>query len=407
MLLDLRGKLLRLKSEAAIQTVAAEITSEHTGICLAGNGLGRKFPTLKKIITALPPQITFLDLSNNDLHKLSAPELSSLFSLLHHMRELNLNKNNLGFRSCKELASAVKKLPRHLRVLWLNENELKQINDFPQFMLELQLHLPNLEELNLDKNGLGFISPDKLVSGLGHLTVIKLSLQFNDLATRSIPALAKLVASLNVRMLNLAHNHLGQKPEDRLKAVFCNLQDTLEQLDLSDNVLSVKSWSDLITIFTSIPSHVHVNIHKNFSPEQEKELIKLLPRANLYSTLEDTSRVKLHVESASLVPPRQECDRKEPPNALPPLNFDQNKQVNYYFYLKVFAALSVTSGTSCVLIGVLVLQSTTVVLAGTTFIFVSAAGLAGHGFFSKSREPTTSPRLNENEEKNIELSSPV
>lgn len=398
MVLDLSHKLKHLRDDEFISSFD-QITPFHTELRLQDNAFGqRSISVLKKAFAKIPRNITIVDISDNELWKLSDEAFEAFTSALPPVIELRANKNRLGLRAGTQLGNAFKKLPSSIRIIYFNENDFNQLSEFSAVM---EAFSSELEELYLERNNLGQLNAN-IEEGFGQLQphLKKLSLSDNKLNKKPLATLAKLVTKLHAKELNLAFNFLAQKPGGRLGDVLFNISLDVEILNLGNNGFGAKRNEDLNQIFKSLRKRITILLDENILSYDQEKVIK--------AALDD--------EAPKPVPDFS----KDSPNQDEPADLIKLKELtstwashartlsttnsDYYFYLKCLAAVSVTTGASLVIFGVLILQSTTVALLGTGFIFASAmclTDLSKHRFFSRTVVP---PPTTESSNVDIELS---
>jgi len=255
-------------------------------LCLSDASKLGAIPTdqIIKALQALPPTVTELNLSDNDLFKKTDEELAAILAAIPAtVRKVNLSDNQLETLSGGGFDLVFKRLKAF--TLDLSGNKLGQL---PNKTLaaafgalgrvgELILHHTNLfeksgEELafifkslaskvssvNLGGNSLG----DKTASVLKtiHHAITELKLGSNKLGDNPISALndafKELAQAKKLSSLSLTYNLLQQKSCDDLCALFKLIPPTVTHLDLGNNDLAAFEAEELKKILLAIPDTV-------------------------------------------------------------------------------------------------------------------------------------------------------
>ena len=230
-----------------------------------------------------------LYLSDNNLG-VGTLKIAKALQCITTLRILGLGNNNIPQEACDELALAIKS-NKHLKSLWLNDNNLRSSanvilkslttittltvvnlnnNQIPQeadeALASVIMHNTGLEELHLYGNNLG-VGTLKLAKALQHITTLRIlvlddnnipqeacdelalaiksnkhlkSLWLNDnnLSSSANVILKSLTTIITLTVLNLSNNQITQEADEVLASVImCNTG--LEELYLNDNDLNV------------------------------------------------------------------------------------------------------------------------------------------------------------------------
>ncbi|HAU1796562.1 TPA: hypothetical protein JBJ46_15065 [Legionella pneumophila] len=116
---------MRLSQSRYPDSFVASLPSNLTHLDLSWNNLGNQpGEKLIKAFKALQLELTCLNLSTNNLHKLSGYDLSQIFANLPKVGALDLSGNCLFSKSIAELMGALRGLPPSVHSLCLGDNHL-------------------------------------------------------------------------------------------------------------------------------------------------------------------------------------------------------------------------------------------------------------------------------------------
>ncbi len=228
---------------------------------LSQNRLGHKkdlthgITDLKNLLHSIAKNITYLDLSKNDIHLLTAQEFEHIFETFSvAISGLNLSENNLGSKNSFDLATILAKVSRKLEYLDISTNELGRLDehDFSHILTSLST---SIKSLALRDNNLG----EKTASSLKQiLSTIPEAIERLDLSSNGLikgESLSKL--SKGIKTLDLSANSFGVANDDTLISICSNLPESLSTLILGDNKLNKlssallgKAISQLVSIET-------------------------------------------------------------------------------------------------------------------------------------------------------------
>ena len=180
-------------------------------------------------------QITYLDLSRNELGTGDCTALAEAIKHNSTITQLDLSWNKLGTGDCTALAEAIKHNST-ITQLNLSDNELG--TGGCTALAEAIKHNSTITQLNLSDNELGTGDCSALTEAIKHnLTITQLSLSYNQLGTGDCTALAEEIKhNSTITHLNLSCNQLGTGDCTTLaKAIKHN--STITHLNLSYNQL--------------------------------------------------------------------------------------------------------------------------------------------------------------------------
>ncbi|CAG7828903.1 unnamed protein product [Allacma fusca] len=241
------NSMAELGSLGAVPTLL-DLQLSHNQIRRVSNSAFTRLASLRELQLAhnnmksvfqIPPSLTSLNLSNNEITSLSKawPTMNSLLRLDLSGNELGGNLERGSFQNLATLqavdlsANNITEIPSEaladLTTVQYINLERNSISNLTKMALG---RLPVVFDLLLAHNNISEIAP-KAFEGL--LQLLRLDLSYNDLSTIPVGAFAGLVS---LRKLNLSHNHL-QRTENGEKSIFDeNL--SLETIDLSYNKIS-------------------------------------------------------------------------------------------------------------------------------------------------------------------------
>ncbi|KTW28847.1 hypothetical protein T552_01476 [Pneumocystis carinii B80] len=269
-----------------------------------------------------------IDFSNCDLPKLEQLNLCCNkikrfkgVDNLQNLTTLNLDKNNLSsfcaekkmlkLRVLKLSKNSLKKFdPKNfpnLRILSLDNNNLGDMNEIRYLakLEKLSIRNQKLGKLNLELNSLMNIK--KICISLNPICSLDfssrlLTLQYLELVNVQMTALPQSFAemALNIRMLNLSHNHLKNidplKGMPLLKRLFINGNQISKITDVIEVLSSLKALRDfdmrlnpcVINLYppffsldmnnSSIFFGLQMKLYDNTWAEKDKEFVKTLPK---------------------------------------------------------------------------------------------------------------------------------
>ncbi|QSL65130.1 hypothetical protein MERGE_002435 [Pneumocystis wakefieldiae] len=269
-----------------------------------------------------------IDLSDCDLPKLEQLDLCCNkikrfkgVDNLQNLTILNLDKNNLSsfYAEKKMLKLRVLKLSKNslkkfnpknfpnLRILSLDNNSLQDINEIKSLgkLEKLSIRNQKLGKLNLQLNSLMNIK--KMCISLNPICSLNfssrlLTLQYLELVNVQMTALPKSFAemTLNIRMLNLSHNHLKDisplKGMPLLQRLFINANQISKITDVIEVLSSLKALRNfdmrlnpcVINLYppffsldlnnSSIFFGLQMKLYDNTWAEKDKEFVKTLPK---------------------------------------------------------------------------------------------------------------------------------
>ncbi|EMR11147.1 hypothetical protein PNEG_00743 [Pneumocystis murina B123] len=269
-----------------------------------------------------------IDLSDCDLPKLEQLNLCCNkikrfkgVDNLQNLTILNLDKNSLSsfYAEKKMLRLRVLKLSKNflkkfdpknfpnLRILSLDNNSLQDINEIRSLgkLEKLSIRNQKLSKLNLELNSLMNIK--KICISLNPICSLNfssrlLTLQYLELVNVQMTALPQSFAemALNIRMLNLSHNHLKDigplKGMPLLKRLFINGNQISKITDVIEVLSSLKALRDfdmrlnpcVINLYppffsldpnnSSIFFGLQMKLYDNTWVEKDKEFVKTLPK---------------------------------------------------------------------------------------------------------------------------------
>ena len=216
------------------------------------------------------PDLTFLDLSDNDFNQSNLPEFIGSLSNLKH---LDLSSTNLSGPISHQLKNL-----SHLQFLNLRGNDLIIIEN-----LEWLSHLPSIEYLDLTSVNLSVVHDWlEVVSHLSNLTTLSLwgcdlpsqmfsslsgfnywksltSLESLNLDTNNLVSLPKSIGDIcTLRKLYFSYNNLNAQLVELINNLSRCAKDSLESLGLSSNQLTGS-----LPNFALFPSLKHLDLSKN------------------------------------------------------------------------------------------------------------------------------------------------
>ncbi|KTC92358.1 hypothetical protein [Legionella cincinnatiensis] len=164
--LDLRSNNFFMKKEKHVFAAISAIPNTVTSLNFSTNYLGMlgQF-NLAQLIASLPEGINSLNLTNNNLGNLSGDSLATAFPIVNPaVRYLDLSENFIfANKSPEQAAEICKSLPPTLTALNLSKNNLNQIK--LETWHELANTIPHVETLYLSQKELDAMTTEQL-SGL-------------------------------------------------------------------------------------------------------------------------------------------------------------------------------------------------------------------------------------------------
>lgn len=192
----------------------------------------------------------------NDLHGSNLK--NALDSIRGDETSLDLNNNDLNYRSVEELTKIVKAFPISLKTLNLSSNYLRGVH-ISVLKESFSFSTCSLNTLDLSINKLGFMKATELkdfLSAFNPLT--ELNLAWNDLNNLK-ENLSLSLSLLSFQKINLRGNNLHTLSKDALIQIFTALPRDLQFMDLRDNELETKyNATALAEILSHLPTNTEI-----------------------------------------------------------------------------------------------------------------------------------------------------
>ena len=188
-------------------------------------------------------QISFIDLSSNNIGSLGCVEIVKLFDNTNcQLRELNLAYNDIGDEGVKQLSNVLEN--SQLSSLDLSVND---IGDEGVKQLSNVLENSQLSSLNLGHNNIGDEGVKQLSNGLKNSQLSSLNLEDNNIGDEGVKQLSNVLKNSQLSSLDLGFNNIGDEGVKQLSNVLKNSQ--LSSLDLGFNNIGdegVKQLSNVL-----------------------------------------------------------------------------------------------------------------------------------------------------------------
>ena len=175
-------------------------------------------------------QISFIDLSDNNIGSLVCVEIVKLFDNTNcQLRGLNLIGNNIDDEGVKQLSNGLKN--SQLSSLYLGWNN---IGDEGVKQLSNVLKNTQLSNLDLRRNNIGDEGVKQLSNGLKNSQLSSLYLGRNNIGDEGVKQLSNVLKNSQLSSLNLMANNIGDEGVKQLSNVLVN-NNKLRRLYLGGN----------------------------------------------------------------------------------------------------------------------------------------------------------------------------
>ncbi|XP_044128030.1 NACHT, LRR and PYD domains-containing protein 3-like [Bufo gargarizans] len=260
--------------ETRNKTLVLESLKPHRSLDFSDVRISALDCTVLAFILDTCTNIEELDLNNCSL---DIEGLERLTPALHDLQNLSLYGNKLPDTSCIQLASVITN-NQSLKILDLSQNPMYGPH-FSDLMEALSSPACRIEELYLANNYLPGISCVLLASVIKNNESLKiLDLSNNYLSGRHFSDLMEALSSpaCNIEKLYLSYNSLPDTSCIHLASVIRNNQ-SLKRLDLSYNRLSGPHFSDLMDALSSPDCRIEkIHMRGNEWSEEEKKALREL-----------------------------------------------------------------------------------------------------------------------------------
>lgn len=200
-------------------------------------------------------RLKVLDLSDNAIGPIGMEGLVKLLQsdVCSELEELQLNNNGLGKIGGQLLAAALSSRPRKLKIFIAGRNRLE--NDGAIALAKVFENMKTLEELAMPQNGMYYLGIAALSNAFKHNpNLCKLNLNDNTIGHKGASAFADALPSLkNLKNLNFSDCFLKSKGANALAKAFKDNSILLESVDLSHNEIGHEACIALVDALTDLP----------------------------------------------------------------------------------------------------------------------------------------------------------
>lgn len=226
---------LRLLSEDTLNQIASLLPESLISLDLSINDLSNK--NLSRFFSSMPQSLKFLNLSHTDLLRQKPTDMEEIFSSLPRDLEIvDLSLNDLDSRS--QNAMLLLQSFKNIYSLNLSDNDLNRISS-NEIINIINLLPNNILSLSLSGNDLGHKTPKELIRIFKALprSLKTLDLSYNDFATFDVQSLVSIINAIptHVEKIKLQGNYLisQNRQAEQIQAA---LIPYANRLDMSRNV---------------------------------------------------------------------------------------------------------------------------------------------------------------------------
>ena len=199
---------------------------------------------------------------------IGALKLAQSLQHIKMLRILSLDNINIPQEACNELALAIKS-NKHLKILWLNNNNL---HSSAIVILNSLTTITTLNVLGLDNDQIPLEADEALASVIMHNTGLEeLYLSGNNLRAGTLKVAKALQHITTLRILDLSNNNIPQEACDEL-ALAIKLNKHLKKLWLNDNNLH-SSAIFILNSLTSVTTLTVLGLNNNQIPQKADEAL--------------------------------------------------------------------------------------------------------------------------------------